>query len=112
MQTNSKNASGDATEKLCSAILSLRDREECLRFLQDLLTPQEISTLAQRLQVAQMLYEGYTYDGIRSQVSTSSCTITRISTELQYGTGGYRMVLERMAEEEKADTDEDAAKEE
>lgn len=100
MQMNSKNTSGDAMEKLCSAILSLRDREECRRFLQDLLTPQEITALAQRLQVAQMLYDGYTYDGIRAQVSASSSTITRISTELQYGTGGYRTVLERMAQED------------
>lgn len=99
MQTGDKTALGDAEERLYRAILSLRDQEECQSFLKDLLTPQEISTFAQRLQVAQMLYDGYTYDGIRAQVATSSCTITRISTELQYGTGGYRTVLERMARE-------------
>lgn len=101
MQTSNRTTPDDAEERLYSAILSLRDREECRRFLKDLLTPQEISTLAQRLQVAQMLCDGCTYEKIRAEVSVSSCTITRISTELQYGTGGYRTVLERVAPEEK-----------
>lgn len=97
MPTRDRNKPSEASERLYGAMLSLRDEEECRRFFSDLLTPQELSTLALRLQVAQMLSEGYTYEKIRAQVSTSSCTITRISTELQYGTGGYRMVLERLA---------------
>ena len=40
---------------------------------------------------------GETYEKIRSQASVSSSTITRISTELQYGSGGYRAVLGRLS---------------
>jgi len=33
---------------------------------------------------------------VRSQLSTSSCTITRVNTNLQFGTGGYQLILERL----------------
>lgn len=98
MPTNEKLRPDEASEKLYSAILSLRSAEECRSFFSDLLTPQELLTLAQRLEVAQMLCDGCTYEKIRTRVSASSSTITRVSTELQYGAGGYRLVLDRLAQ--------------
>lgn len=97
-ERNALRVPDEAVEQLCEALLVLRDGEECRCFFRDLLTPQELSTLAQWLQVARMLCEGCTYDRIRAQIATSSCTITRVSTELQYGSGGYRMVLARLAQ--------------
>ena len=64
----------------------------------DLLTVQELAAFAQRLQVAQMLSSGKTYEAIRAEIATSSSTITRVNTELRYGSGGYQMVLERLKE--------------
>ena len=86
----------EAVEDLYRAILSLRDEEECHRFFGDLFTRQELSLFSQRLQVARMLSDGCTYGAVRSQLSTSSCTITRVNTNLQFGTGGYQLVLERL----------------
>ena len=86
-------------DQLLQAILSLRDEEECRAFFSDLCTMQELVLLSQRLQVAKLLLAGETYEKIRGQVSVSSATITRISTELQYGSGGYRTVLTRLADE-------------
>ena len=83
-------------EQLFEAILALEDAEECRAFFSDLCTMQELVLLSQRLQVAKLLLAGETYEKIRSQVSVSSATITRISTELQYGSGGYRSVLSRL----------------
>lgn len=88
-----RNAS---TDELFQAILSLQDLDECYRFFGDLFTVQELSAFAQRLQVARMLSEGKTYETIRTEISTSSSTITRVNTELRYGSGGYQMVLERL----------------
>ena len=82
-------------EELLSVILSLRDMEECRAFFSDLCTMQELISLSQRLQVAKHLLQGETYEEIRSQVPISSSTITRISTELQFGAGGYRAALLR-----------------
>ncbi len=86
----------ESTDALFCAILSLQDLDECYRFFGDLLTIQELSAFAQRLQVARMLSEGKTYETIRAEIATSSSTITRVNTELRYGSGGYQMVLERL----------------
>ena len=83
-------------DALFQAILTLKDMDECYSFFSDLLTVQEVGAIAQRMQVARMLAEGNTYESIRRQVPVSSSTITRINTELRYGSGGYQMVLERL----------------
>lgn len=83
-------------DELFRAILTLKDVEECYAFFSDLLTVQEAKVIAQRMQVAAMLAQGQTYETIRAQVPVSSSTITRINTELRYGSGGYHLVLERM----------------
>lgn len=91
-----RNDRNDSTDQLFRAILSLQDLDECYRFFGDLLTVQELSAFAQRLQVARMLSEGKTYEAIRAEIATSSSTITRVNTELRYGSGGYQMVLDRL----------------
>ena len=94
-----RNDRNDSTDQLFRAILSLRDLDECERFFGDLLTVQELSAFAQRLQVARMLSEGKTYEAIRGEIATSSSTITRVNTELRYGSGGYKMVLDRLRDQ-------------
>lgn len=84
---------------LYRAVLLLKSEEDCRKFFSDLFTKQELATFAQRLYVARMLREGHTYEKIRGCVSASSCTITRVNTELQFGEGGYRLVLERLAQQ-------------
>ena len=74
-------------DALFQAILTLKDLDECYAFFSDLLTVQEVGAIAQRMQVARMLAEGNTYESIRRQVPVSSSTITRINTELRYGSG-------------------------
>ena len=91
-----RNDRSESIDQLFRAILSLQDLDECYRFFGDLLTVQELSAFAQRLQVAGMLSDGKTYEAIRAEIATSSPTITRVNTELRYGSGGYRMVLERL----------------
>ena len=83
-------------DDLFQAMLSLKSVEECYAFFSDLFTVQELAAFAQRFQVARMLSDGSTYEMIRQQVPVSSSTITRINTELRYGSGGYQMVLERL----------------
>lgn len=94
-----RNDRNDSTDQLFRAILSLKDLDECCRFFGDLLTVQELSAFAQRLQVARMLSEGKTYEAIRGEIATSSSTITRVNTELRYGSGGYQMVLDRLRDQ-------------
>ena len=59
------------TDALFDAILSLRTREECYNFFEDLCTVKEISDMAQRLEAAKMLLDGSTYDQIVKAVQIS-----------------------------------------
>lgn len=86
----------DNYEYLFQAILSLEDMEECGAFFGDLFTIQELNSFSQRLQVARMLLKGETYETIRRQDQVSSSTITRINTELQFGSGGYKKIIDRI----------------
>ena len=45
-----RNERNDSTDQLFRSILALRDVDECYRFFGDLLTVQELSAFAQRLQ--------------------------------------------------------------
>ena len=83
------------------AILSLESREECYAFFEDLCTVKEISDMAQRLQAAKLLLGGRTYDQIVKEVEISTATISRINRCIQYGTGGYQSVIEKISAQEK-----------
>ena len=96
--SNLHNNRSESMDKLFRAILLLQNIDECYTFFGDLLTIQELTAFAQRLQVARLLLDGYTYEMIRAEVPVSSSTITRINTELRYGSGGYRMILDRLDE--------------
>lgn len=84
------------TDALFDAILSLRTREECYNFFEDLCTVKEISDMAQRLEAAKMLLDGSTYDQIVKAVEISTATISRINRCIQYGSGGYRDTIEKV----------------
>ena len=73
------------TDALFDAILSLRTREECYNFFEDLCTVKEISDMAQRREAAKMLLDGSTYDRIVKAVEISTATISRINRCIQYG---------------------------
>jgi TrpR-related protein YerC/YecD len=81
---------------LFEAILLLENEEECYQFFEDVCTINEIKALAQRFQVAKMLHEGNTYQQIEQETGASTATISRIKRYLNYGAGGYKLVLERL----------------
>ncbi len=91
------------TDALFDAILSLETREECYLFFEDLCTVKEISDMAQRLEAAKLLLSGNTYDQIVRTVEISTATISRINRCIQYGSGGYRNVIEKLEGDKSAD---------
>ena len=78
------------------AILSLVTEEECAAFFEDVCTIKEIQDISQRLAVADMLNEGEKYQTIEERTGASTATISRVNKCLNYGSGGYRTVLEKM----------------
>ena len=81
---------------LFEAILALRDQEECRAFFQDLCTVAELKAMAQRMEVAQLLDQGFIYNDILQRTGASSATISRVNRALQYGADGYKTVLPRL----------------
>lgn len=82
--------------QLFQAVLKLETIEECYQFFDDLCTVGEIKSMAQRLEVARMLQQGYTYSRIENETGASTATISRVKRCLYYGTDGYKMALDRV----------------
>ncbi len=92
---------GQELDQLFEAILSLKDKEECYQFFDDLCTMNEIQSLAQRLEVARMLMDGYTYQRIEKDTGASTATISRVKRCINYGNDGYQMTLDRVHNDKK-----------
>lgn len=81
----SKTVRTPAVDELFEAVLTLRDKEECYRFFQDVCTVNELLSLSQRFEVARMLTEKKTYLEIAEQTGASTATISRVNRSLVYG---------------------------
>ena len=93
-----------ADEKLVQALMSFRTEEECRAFLEDLCTIKELQDMIQRFDTAILLSQGKNYQEISAQVGISTATISRINRCIQYGSGGYRDVIEKVSAKEAADS--------
>lgn len=92
----SKTIRTPAVDYLFDAILSLKDREECYTFFEDVCTINELLSLSQRFEVAAMLRSHKTYLEIAEKTGASTATISRVNRSLNYGNDGYDMVFERI----------------
>ena len=86
---------------LLSAVLKIETWEECSDFFEDLCTVQELKALSQRIRVASMLMNGKVYSDIVAATGASTATISRVNRSLNYGTDGYKVVLERLGSDRK-----------
>lgn len=80
------------------AVLTLKNKEECTAFFNDVCTIQELEALAQRMEVAIRLKNGESYIDVNKNTGASTATISRVSKCLNYGDGGYSTVIDRMVD--------------
>ncbi|MDD6057965.1 MAG: YerC/YecD family TrpR-related protein [Clostridiales bacterium] len=92
----SKKLKTEAVDQLFDAILSLKSREECYTFFEDVCTVNELLSLSQRFEVARMLRDQKTYLDIAEKTGASTATISRVNRSLNYGNDGYDMVFSRI----------------
>ncbi len=90
------NLHSESIDRLFEVILSLKTTEECYAFFEDICTIKELQDMAQRMDVAVLLDEGMNYQKISQQVNVSTATISRVSKCLNYGSGGYRVAIEKL----------------
>ena len=93
-----KKVKTEAVDDLFDAVLSLKNREECYSFFVDICTNNEINSIAERLEVAKLLYQNKTYLEIAKITGASTATISRVNRSLNYGDDGYELVFNRMSE--------------
>lgn len=96
----SKKIRTEAVNYLFDAILSLKDKEECYTFFEDICTINELLSLSQRFEVAKMLREKKTYLEIAEKTGASTATISRVNRSLNYGNDGYDMVFGRIGKKD------------
>lgn len=86
-------AEKDFSRLLYSAVMTLKSEEECQHLFEDLCTPKEIKSIAQRFAVAKMLGEGKIYNDIVEETGASTATISRVNRTMSKGS---KTVLERL----------------
>lgn len=99
MENYNSKFKSDEMDTFCKVILRLSTLEECYKFFDDICTINEMQALGQRLQVAKMLREKKTYQDISTITGASTATISRVNRCLNYGSGGYKIVLDRFDED-------------
>ena len=79
-----KQLKSEPVDHLFEAILTLKSKEECYSFFEDLCTVNELLSLSQRFEVAAMLKEHKTYLEIAEKTGASTATISRVNRSLTY----------------------------
>ena len=92
----SKKIRTKEVDHLFDAILTLKNKEECYTFFEDVCTINELLSISQRFEVALMLRQGRTYLDISEDTGASTATISRVNRSLNYGNDVYDMALDRM----------------
>lgn len=80
------------------AVTSLKNRDECQRFLKDLCTPKELRDFNDRWEIAKLLDEGeMSYREISASTGASLTTVTRVARFLKDEENeGYVLMIKRM----------------
>lgn len=93
-----ENFSIEKFDEFFEAILKLQSVEDCRKFFEDVCTIKEIEDLSQRLEVAKLLGGGKNYQEISKATGASTATISRVNKCLNYGKGGYKIVIDAKKE--------------
>lgn len=77
-------------------LLTLQDEKEVKDFLRALLTPQEKKRLEERMLIVEGLLQGKAQRSIAEETGASLGTISRGSREVQFGSGIFQKIFERL----------------
>ena len=92
-----KDIHSEAVEKLFTAVMSLKNMEECYLFFEDICTVNELLSLSQRFDVGSRLLEKQTYQEISEATGASTATISRVNRLLNDNTNGIEMAAARVS---------------
>lgn len=83
-------------DALARALAALSRPSDVRAFLQDLCTPAELESMADRWKVVPLLLDGIPYREIHDRTLVSVTTIGRVARTLERGAGGYDAAVRRL----------------
>ncbi len=84
-------------KELYQVFSKIKNPAEAKDFLDDILTPQELESIAERWQIVKLLLEGKkSQREIQETLGTAVATITRGSRMIKYGNGGFEKMYKKM----------------
>ena len=97
--TNQKKLSSRQQEDLLirfvKAIASVKNSVEAAHFIKDLLSDAEVLMIARRLQIVDLLEDGYTYEQIKKSLKVSFGTIAKMQTWFETYGEDFKKILYR-----------------
>lgn len=84
-------------ELLAKSFLAFKSIPALTKFLDDLLTEQEITDVAQRLRIAKGIVQDKTYQEVSEKVDASTTTITKVGQAIKYGKGAFQKLFNSRA---------------
>jgi len=82
--------------ELMKVVVVLKNPNEAAKFFRDLLTEKELIEFGNRWKAARMLADNVRYVDIEKETGLSSTTVARVSNWLNRGTGGYKLMLNKI----------------
>ena len=98
-ELESKPNKNEILEYFYKAVTSIENVSECEKFFHDICTPKELDQLAERLSVAKLLGQNYSYRKIGELTGASTTTVTRVARFSTKSDSGYQILIQRMREE-------------
>jgi TrpR family transcriptional regulator, trp operon repressor len=84
----------DAFTEISDILATEKDPAFIHRFLEELLTPNEVTELSRRWRLVKLLHVGQTQREIAAKLHLSLCKITRGSKQLKRPGSAFRKILE------------------
>lgn len=90
----SKGIYTSSLKELAELFFSIRDTTQMEGFLDDMLTPQEIIEVAERIELCRQLLQGKTQREVADHLGISITTVNRWARILKFGTGVAKEFLQ------------------
>jgi len=82
-----KSIYAKSIEQLSKLLFSIKKEQELRNFLEDILTPQEIIEIGERIHLCRQLFQGKTQREIAEDLGISVTTVNRGARMIKFGTG-------------------------
>lgn len=85
-------------------ISRLRNTNDVIAFISDLMSPREITMLTKRLAIALLIEKAYSYNLIKDLLKVSQGTVATVHLRMKIGKKGYHRVLAELLRDEQIES--------